>query len=92
MLEPRHYSYLIRLWQEDGAGETGWRFVLVNLIEGQQWGFADLEELLAFLRDQVDVLSSRDLAQQCVDSGADSLFEQCQEESGVPEGGDAVTS
>jgi len=94
MLRPRYYSYLIRLWQEDGAGETDWRFVLVNLNKkGEQRGFASLDELVVFLQDQVDALSSHNLVvqsaqvQQRIDSGADSLFEQCQEE-----GGDAVTS
>lgn len=60
MLKPRYHSYLIRFWQEGDKGKTNWRFVLVGLIEGKQWGFASLEELLAFLRDRVDALESGD--------------------------------
>ncbi len=78
MPEPKYHSYLIRLWQEDNQT---WRFVLLDLIKGQQRGFVDMEQLLLFLKDQVDALCCDlalygDKAQQCVDSGADSLFEQ----------------
>ena len=60
MPEPKYHSYLIRLWREDGEGKSDWRFMLVNLIEGRQWGFANLDRLLAFLKEQVDALSSLD--------------------------------
>ena len=81
MPKPKYHSYLIRLWQDDSGGKSPWRFVLVNLIEGERWGFASLEELIAFLKDQVDALSSSDSvvqsdkAQQHVDSDAALLFE-----------------
>jgi hypothetical protein len=64
MFKPRYRSFLIRFWQEGDEGETGWRFVLVDLIEGAQWGFVSLDELFAFLRDQVDALVPDNLVSQ----------------------------
>jgi hypothetical protein len=58
MPEPKHHSYLLRFWQEGAEKRTNWRFVLVNLLEEQQWGFASMERLVAFLKGQVDALSS----------------------------------
>ncbi len=77
MPEPKYHSYLIRFWQEDSQEEPAWRFVLVNLITGQRWGFANLEGLTVFLQDQVDAIPSRDLFQsdKNVDSEA-ALSEQ----------------
>jgi hypothetical protein len=60
MTEPKYHSYLLRLWQEDTGSKPRWRFVVVNLIEGQQWGFASLERMVAFLEEQVDSLSAPD--------------------------------
>ena len=60
MTEPKYHSYLLRLWQEGTGRESDWRFVVVNLIEGQQWGFASLERMLAFLEEQVNDLSAPD--------------------------------
>ena len=60
MPKPKYHSYLIRLWQEDDKEKMIWRFVLVDLIEGERWGFANLEHLVAFLQEQVDALSQPD--------------------------------
>jgi hypothetical protein len=60
MTEPKYHSYLLRLWQEGTESESHWRFVVVNLIEGQQWGFASMEQMVAFLIEQVDALSAPD--------------------------------
>lgn len=38
--------------------------MLVDLIEGAQWGFVSLDELFAFLRDQVDALVPDNLVSQ----------------------------
>jgi hypothetical protein len=60
MTEPKYHSYLLRLWQEGTGRKSNWRFVVVNLIEGQQWGFASLERMFAFLEEQVNDLSAPD--------------------------------
>jgi hypothetical protein len=64
MPEPKHHSYLLRFWQEGAEKKKGWRFVLVNLLEEQQWGFASMERLVDFLKEQVDALSSPDSVEQ----------------------------
>ena len=51
-------AFLLRCWQEADAGPAGqaaWRFTLVHLGQGQtKRGFACLEELVAYLRDELD--------------------------------------
>ena len=55
-------AFLLRCWQEADAGPAGeavWRFTLVQMGEGQtKKGFACLEELLAYLRDELDAARS----------------------------------
>lgn len=46
----RYQAYLLRLWQE--STHTPWRLSLQNARTGEKHGFADLEALCAFLRDQ----------------------------------------
>lgn len=51
--EQRPYlSYLLRLWQTRRAGELVWRASLENPHTGERRGFATLEALFAFLRQQ----------------------------------------
>jgi hypothetical protein len=53
--EPRPYqSYLLRLWQTSNAGELVWRASLESPHTGQRHGFASLDALLAFLRQQMN--------------------------------------
>jgi hypothetical protein len=60
MPEPKRQAYLIRLWQEGDKKKAAWRFVLINLIQGQRWGFSSRERLMAFLEDQIDILTASD--------------------------------
>jgi len=48
----RYYSYLLRLWQVDGAGSPIWRASLEDPHTGERRGFADLDSLFAFLKEQ----------------------------------------
>ena len=52
-------AFLLRCWQEADAvpaGENAWRFTLVQLGQGQaKKGFASLEDLVAYLRGELDV-------------------------------------
>ena len=54
--EPLSYrSYLLRLWRVPGADIATWRASLESPHTGERWGFADLEEMVAFLRRQMDL-------------------------------------
>jgi len=54
--QPGSYlSYLLRLWRIPTAGEATWRASLESPHTGERWGFADLEEMVAFLRRQIDL-------------------------------------
>ena len=50
-------AFLLRCWQEADAGPAGqaaWRFTLVQMGEGKtKRGFASLEELVAYLDEQL---------------------------------------
>jgi len=50
----RYYSYLLRLWQVDGAGTPIWRASLEDPHTGERRGFPDLESLFAFLKEQIE--------------------------------------
>jgi hypothetical protein len=50
---PGYRSYLLRLWREMGTGSTWWRASLQDPRSGERVGFAHLDELFAFLREQI---------------------------------------
>jgi hypothetical protein len=58
MPEPKHHAYLLRLWQESAGKKSNWRFVLINLTRNEERGFASLERLVAFLKEQMDEISA----------------------------------
>lgn len=60
MPEPKYHSYLIRLWQEHTGKKSDWRFMLINLTKNEQQGFASMERLVAFLKEQMDEISAAD--------------------------------
>jgi hypothetical protein len=47
-----YLAYLLRLWQIQDKGEIGWRASLENAHTGEKLAFAQLDELVAFLRQQ----------------------------------------
>ena len=51
---PRYLSYLLRLWQTQDQGQNLWRASLEKPGTGERQGFADLEELVQFLRAQME--------------------------------------
>ena len=51
----RYISYLLRLWQIDAEGKLVWRASLESPKTGQRQGFASLAEMVAFLREQMDM-------------------------------------
>lgn len=44
-------SYLLRLWRTEGSGGSDWRASLEVPETGERIGFANLEELVAYLMD-----------------------------------------
>ena len=49
---PRNYSYLLRVWEEDGVVRR-WRFMLENPHSGEKRGFGSCEELTAFIETKL---------------------------------------
>jgi len=49
-----YLSYLLRLWQTPDGDRQVWRFSLQSPGTDEWRGFANLEELVAFLRELVD--------------------------------------
>ena len=48
-----YLSFLLRLWRVKQNGENGWRASLENPRTGEVRGFASLDALVEFLREQV---------------------------------------
>ncbi len=48
----QYQSYLLRLWRADK--EKTWRVMLEHVGSHERHGFADLEDLCAFLQKQMD--------------------------------------
>lgn len=48
----RYISFLLRLWQAESKGDLVWRASLEGSRTEERWGFASLDELFAFLRQQ----------------------------------------
>jgi len=49
-VQPRQFSYLLRVWSVEQNGTEVWRASLESPQTGERTGFADLDALLAFLR------------------------------------------
>ena len=53
---PRRYlAYMLRLWQATDEGEPAWRASLESPHTGERRGFANLEELVAFLEKETGI-------------------------------------
>ena len=48
----RYTSYLLRLWPAEDKGDIVWRASLESSHTDERWGFASLDALFAFLRQQ----------------------------------------
>jgi hypothetical protein len=47
-------SYLLRLWRTDELGNSSWQASLENPETGKRIGFANLEQLFAYLMDLIE--------------------------------------
>jgi hypothetical protein len=50
----RYLSYLLRMWQTSDGKETVWRASLQSPSSEERHGFASLEELTDFIKDQAE--------------------------------------
>jgi hypothetical protein len=50
MASPNRFAYLLHLWHSTGQ----WRASLENLETGNRLGFANLEQLFAYLMDLIE--------------------------------------
>lgn len=48
-----HLAYLLRLWRADNGTEAIWRASLQDVRTGERLGFAGLDEVVAYLRQQL---------------------------------------
>jgi len=51
----RYVSYVLRLWQVTIEGQPVWRASLESALTGERRGFANLEDLFEFLREETAV-------------------------------------
>ncbi len=61
---PRYLSYLLRLWQTQDQDRILWRASLESPGTGERRGFADLEELVQFLRVQMENQASERISEK----------------------------
>jgi hypothetical protein len=54
----KYLSYLLRLWRVEEDGEILWRASLEVTQSGERFGFASLENLLEFLKEQTQACST----------------------------------
>lgn len=50
--QQRYHSLLLRYWREDGV--LVWRYVVQDLATGEEYGFADVDLLIAFLYQRME--------------------------------------
>ena len=52
---PRYISYMLRLWQVGDQGQPIWRASLENPHTGEQHGFANVDALFEFVRQEIGI-------------------------------------
>ncbi len=56
-LRPVYYVYLLRMWRESDVLSPSrgvWRFSLEDPVTHHRYGFADLEAVMAHLREKIE--------------------------------------
>lgn len=54
--KPQYRSYLLRLWRTDKHKD--WRMMLESVNTRERHGFSDMEELLQYLREQMEAANN----------------------------------
>ncbi len=57
--QSRYFAYMLRLWEVKPDGEQTWRASLEEPRTGERRGFASLEMLFDFLREQTHAQSKQ---------------------------------
>jgi hypothetical protein len=57
---PPYLSYLLRLWLAGDNDPTEWRAALIDPLTGERRGFANLEEMTAYLQGKMVEYTSGD--------------------------------
>ena len=52
--QTNYRSYLLRLWKKEQSGISDWRASLEDSHTGERFGFANLEQLFAFLLERIE--------------------------------------
>ena len=65
--QQRYLSYLLRLWQTESKGLLVWRASLEDARTGERQGFAGIDALLAFLREQANEVTGSNESQDEAD-------------------------
>jgi hypothetical protein len=50
-----YFSYLLRIWKENGVSEPTWRISLENPASGKRTGFSNLQKLMNYLEQQISI-------------------------------------
>lgn len=54
-----YVAYMVRFWREQSGRQLVWRASLEDPHTGERKGFANVESLLAFLREQTNTRADR---------------------------------
>jgi hypothetical protein len=60
----KYLSYLLRLWTVEEEGGSAWRASLEATHSGERYGFASLESLLTFLKEQTQTSGEGGMTQK----------------------------
>ena len=69
----RYLAYLLRLWQVGSGQEATWRASLEDAHTGERQGFADLDDLFHFLRQETGVSSGIKGSQDIYHEGGEPM-------------------
>jgi hypothetical protein len=53
--KPRYFSYLLRVWLAEEGSQPQWRASLEDTLTGERLGFARLDDLCQYLKQQTQL-------------------------------------
>jgi hypothetical protein len=60
-MDRKYLSYLLRVWRVEEDGEFAWRASLEVTHSGERYGFATLDGLFAYLKEQTQINGEKDV-------------------------------
>ncbi len=75
-MSDEYHSYLLRVWREASRIRPTWRFTLNTLSDDQLHGYATLDQVVDFVRVQMDEIaaSEPDLSSESLAFPSDTRF------------------